>query len=85
MNPLRLLYRRVAYLIAMLTLTVGLASAAGQTEITGIVVDETGEPLPGATVREITKSKDASVTTVITDAHGHFSLNIPDGIYEIEV
>jgi len=72
-------------MIVMLTLAVGLASAAGLTEISGIVVDETGEPLPGATVREITKSKDESVTTVITDVHGHFSLRVHSNTDEIEV
>ncbi|MCM1050699.1 MAG: SusC/RagA family TonB-linked outer membrane protein [Paenibacillus sp.] len=84
MTFFRLLSRRVAIMLAMLALAVGLASATGPTEISGIVVDETGEPLPGATVREITKSKDRSVTMVITDHNGHFSLNLPDGCDEIE-
>lgn len=84
MTFFRLLSRRVAIMMAMLALAVGLASAAGPTEISGIVVDETGDPLPGATVREVTKSKDQSVSIVITDHNGHFSLNLPAGCDEIE-
>lgn len=84
MTYFRLLSRRMAIMLAMLAIGVGLATAAGSTEISGIVVDETGEPLPGATVREVTRSKSESVSIVITDHQGHFSLNLPAGCEEIE-
>jgi len=43
--------------------------------ITGIVTDETGLPLPGATV--VAKGTNAKA---VTDAEGKFSLNVPDNV-----
>ena len=46
-----------------------------QITVSGFVSDESGEPLPGASVM----LKGAKLGTV-TDANGHFSLKIPGGI-----
>lgn len=51
--------------------------------IGGIVVDETGEPLPGATVLEVSKDK-ASKAMVMVDVNGHFSLNVANDCKAIE-
>lgn len=45
-------------------------------EISGIVVDENGDPLAGATVKEIPSVKGASVHAVAVDLQGHFSLQV---------
>ncbi len=50
-------------------------SANAQTrKVTGQIVDESGQPIIGATIR----LQDATTGT-ITDIDGHFSLNVPDG------
>lgn len=69
-------------LVTIFVLT--LALSAGARTISGIVVDENGEPLAGATVREIPKTADNSVAMVISDLHGHFTLSVPDDTKEIE-
>lgn len=61
-----------------------IALAAGARTISGIVVDENDEPLAGATVREVSLDPDRSVAMVITDLHGHFSLNVHPDTKEIE-
>jgi len=49
-------------------------------KITGKVIDETGAPLPGATVTVV----GTSVGT-LTDANGNYSLTVPEGTYTIAV
>jgi len=49
--------------------------ASRDQRITGIVVDETGTPLPGVTVR---LKGDNRISTA-TDFNGHFGITIPDG------
>lgn len=61
-----------------------IALAAGARTISGIVVDENDEPLAGTTVREVSLDPDRSVAMVITDLHGHFSLNVHPDTKEIE-
>lgn len=48
------------------------AYAQNQKTVTGTVIDETGEPLIGATVKVVGKSIGA-----ITDFDGHYSLTVP--------
>lgn len=43
-------------------------------EITGTVKDETGEPLPGATVTCVLHQQNHEVSTAVTDMNGHFRL-----------
>ena len=52
--------------------------------ISGIVVDEQGEPLPGATVKEIPANKTNSVASVLTDINGHFTFTVPSTATAIE-
>ena len=61
-----------------------LALTAGARTISGIVLDDTGEPLSGATVREVTQNTGNSVAMVITDYQGHFTLSLPSTAKEIE-
>ena len=53
--------------------------------INGIVIDETGEPLPGAHVKEVPERDGQSVASVATDINGHFGLRFGNNIKEIEV
>lgn len=69
------------FMLAIFPLT---AVAAVRT-ISGIVVDENGDPLPGAIIKELRPEKDASIEMVATDAQGHFSLSIPGNVKELEV
>lgn len=69
------------FMLAIFPLT---AIAAVRT-ISGIVVDENGDPLPGAIIKELRPEKDASIEMVATDAQGHFSLSIPGNVKELEV
>jgi len=78
-------YRFIALLFATM-LTCGSAfSQHGNRTIFGIVKDETGEPLPGASV-SIKKLKTIdAVQSVATDVNGHFQLTFPSNIREIIV
>src|ERR1700749_1983196 len=49
------------------------AVAATASKVTGSVLDEKGELLPGVTV-----TIKGTTTTTSTDVHGNFSLNVPD-------
>lgn len=49
------------------------AVAAAASKVTGSVLDERGEPLPGVTV-----TIKGTTTSTSTDVHGVFSLNVPD-------
>jgi TonB-linked SusC/RagA family outer membrane protein len=50
-------------------------TASKEQRISGIVVDEGGEPLPGVTIR----LKGNNTISTATDINGHFGINIPDG------
>ena len=71
--------------LAVLVVAAALSAAAATRTISGIVLDELGEPLPGATVKEVPASKIESVAAVMTDINGHFSLSMPDNAPAIEV
>ncbi|MDE6808565.1 MAG: SusC/RagA family TonB-linked outer membrane protein [Muribaculaceae bacterium] len=71
--------------LAVLVVAAALSAAAATRTISGIVLDELGEPLPGATVKEVPASKTESVAAVMTDINGHFSLTMPDNAPAIEV
>lgn len=51
------------------------STAIRDQRISGIVVDETGQPLPGVTIR----LKGSNSVSTATDLNGHFGINIPDG------
>lgn len=57
----------------------------GTREITGIVVDELGEPLPGATVTNVKGPNDRETFTAITDMNGHFKLTLSRDVRQLEV
>lgn len=64
--------RKLTMFLALFFIGIGLAVA--QTRVRGVVVDETGEPVIGATIQ----LKGASQGTV-TDINGNFSLSAPTG------
>lgn len=57
----------------------------GMRTVSGIVLDEEGEPLAGATVVQQRLNKTESLTGVVVDAQGHFSLTLPRTAKAIEV
>lgn len=84
---LRQKQKKYATMVALLAfLTVGTSSyAQGTRSIGGIVKDETGEPLPGATVVQKRGGKSELQHGVICDINGHFSLSLPTNTEAIEV
>jgi TonB-dependent SusC/RagA subfamily outer membrane receptor len=71
------------FLIAMLFS--GNIFAQGNRTISGIVQDENGDPLPGASVVAKKLKPTDSMQAVATDVHGHFSLTFPKDIKELVV
>ncbi len=61
------------------------AQQSGNRTISGIVVDENGLPLPGAGVTQKRVTKEESISGIMTDINGHFSLTLPMSTKEIEV
>jgi TonB-dependent SusC/RagA subfamily outer membrane receptor len=80
-----------AYLIILCLLIAGMlisvrhAYAQGPITISGIVIDETGTPLPGASVSQRRASSSESIVGVSTDINGHFTLTLPASARELEV
>lgn len=71
----------LAFGVPVMTMGASAQSTQKQSEtITGVVVDETGEPLIGATIRPIGKEAQGAVT----DLDGKFTLRT-SGVKEIEV
>jgi TonB-linked SusC/RagA family outer membrane protein len=62
-------------LLCALCLCLGMAYAQAQVAVTGTVVDEYGEPLPGAAIVCV----DAPRLSATTDANGRFTLSVPQG------
>ncbi|RYY05868.1 MAG: hypothetical protein EOP43_07880, partial [Sphingobacteriaceae bacterium] len=56
----------------LLSIFINLTSAYAQSRVTGIVTDERGGPLPGATVKVKNSTGGAA-----TDGNGKFSIDIP--------
>ena len=56
------------------------AYAQNQRTVTGTVIDETGEPLIGASVKVVGEAIGAA-----TDIDGHFSLKVPDNVKQLMV
>jgi len=54
-------------------------------DITGMVVDELGEPLPGATVTNVKSGNSRETFAVVTDVNGHFKLTISNDVRQLEV
>ncbi|MBB4042955.1 SusC/RagA family TonB-linked outer membrane protein [Bacteroides reticulotermitis] len=82
----RQLFHRIPLLIvALLLISQTDIYAQGVRTISGIVVDETGEPLPGASVVQKRANKSESLNAVIVDIHGHFSLTLANSAQEIEI
>ena len=53
--------------------------------VSGIVVDETGQPLPGAHVKQVLVSEGESIASVATDINGHFRLTVRGNTEYLEV
>ena len=69
----------------MLCSAISMYAQQGSRTINGIVVDENGEPLPGAHVMQQKEKKSDSQAAVAVDMNGHFTLTIPASTKAIEV
>ena len=49
------------------------------------VVDENGDPLPAAHIRQVSQTKGEELAAVITDMNGHFRLTLLRTAKEIEI
>lgn len=65
--------KRVLLILSCLFLSIGFL-VAQTTKVTGVVIDDTGEPAVGVSV--VVKG---TTTGTITDAEGNFTLNVPSG------
>lgn len=61
------------------------AQRRGNRDIVGMVVDENGEPLPGATVANVKKPGSRETFAVVTDVNGHFKLTVSGDVDQLEV
>ena len=57
----------------------------GNRDITGIVTDDLGEPLPGATVTNVQQKGERETFIAITDMNGHFKLTLSRDVRQVEV
>lgn len=57
----------------------------GNRDITGIVTDDLGEPLPGATVTNVQQKGERDTFIAITDMNGHFKLTLSRDVRQVEV
>lgn len=81
-------YRTLVRLTLWLIIVCGggtVAQAQTDRTITGMVVDEHGEPLPAAHVKEVAQGKTTGLSAVVTDVNGHFRLTLMSTVKEIEV
>lgn len=65
---------RLAMVFVALFLCGTMAYAQTDRMISGIVVDENGDPLPAAHIRQVSQTKGEELAAVITDMNGHFRL-----------
>ena len=86
-NPIkRSKTRHIVSVLMMLLLAAFSATAQSSSRsIRGIVVDENGDPLPGAVVKQVMQKDGESIVSIITDNQGHFGLSVPNGTKAIEV
>lgn len=70
--------RKFSLIFAMMLC--GLSAMMAQRTVTGIITDEAGEPLIGASV-----FVPSSSTGTVTDIDGRFSIDLPDGINSVSV
>ena len=82
MKELKDTMRRALLLLTMVTLC---SFSALARQISGMVVDENGEPLTGATVQEVPVSKTASIAGCMVDINGHFHLDVANGVKQFKV
>ena len=66
---------------AILLFLFGIVALHAQVEITGVVTDDSGEPLIGATIVQV----DNPTNGTISDIDGSYSLNVPTGNESLEV
>lgn len=78
-------WARLALTLIALLFFQATAYAQFDRTITGIVVDENGELLLAAHVRQVVQTQGEEIATVITDANGHFRLTLARTTREIEV
>ena len=82
------LLHHLLMLIVMMVLsgaTMASAQKATTREISGIVVDENGEPLPAAQVLQARQNANESLHGVVTDINGHFTFSLSSSATAIEV
>lgn len=72
-------------LAALLVFSAMTALAQTDRTITGIVVDEDGEPVPSASVKQVATKKGELVSGILTDMNGHFRLVLAKSTKQIEV
>ena len=71
-----------AAVLSVLTAGTVHAQAVSGSQVSGVVKDETGAVLPGATVT-MTQTDTGSARTIVTDANGSYILpNLPVGPYQ---
>lgn len=76
---------RLAMFFVALFLCGTMAYAQTDRMISGIVVDENGDPLPAAHIRQVSQTKGEELAAVITDMNGHFRLTLLRTAKEIEI
>ena len=76
---------RLAMVFVALFLCGTMAYAQTDRMISGIVVDENGDPLPAAHIRQVSQTKGEELAAVITDMNGHFRLTLLRTAKEIEI
>ena len=73
--------------VLLFLLVISVSAQGNQTgSITGVVSDQKGDVVAGATVELISTATGASVRTMTTDGEGRYTANlVPPGIYRLEV
>ena len=72
-------------MLSVLTAGTVMAQAVSGSQVSGVVKDETGAVLPGATVT-MTQTDTGTARTVVTDTNGSYILpNLPVGPYQLRV
>ena len=72
-------------LFVMMLFSASIYAQQGSRIISGTVVDENGEPLPGAHVMQKKINKDDSQAAVVVDVNGQFVITVPAATKELEV